>query len=493
MPTFGIYWKQLLSFVGLAIVVGAGFFYVQSQQSEAATALPSLPTTGVATLNIDLLDGGKTLVDGESYGGFVLFAQDRDEFDLQVYDGEGKAISQLTVSVNLPRDVDASQVVARHFSTADVVRPDPIFASSRQITFTALGIGPNSDYRIEIILPKGSIKPSLYRRFVGALETMSATNWLIIALILPLVAAAILAVMYINSRRSWRKAATHHERSTPPDDTPPSVVGVLLEGRVSPRSLAASLLNLANRGQLIVAHRQDGFTFGRPKKIKGVEPAPLSNFERILMDKIFLEGKTRSTEEDIQLRIGRHVYSRKVAEIYLHIYESAVKRGWFVRDPQALYQRYRYLSLGVIAGAILGFLISLILGPDPRFYLLGWTGLFFVGLLMYRITPLLPRRTPEGDEAFTAWSEFKNFLVSKHPFKQSRQSQEIYEQYLPYAIALGVEVEWTKRFVENVFQVPNWFISDDDITAIEDFANSIFPLVGEVAYDLSRAREPHAI
>ncbi|MCA9388440.1 hypothetical protein KC644_01605, partial [Candidatus Berkelbacteria bacterium] len=94
MPTFGIYWKQLLSFVGLAIVVGAGFFYVQSQQSEAATALPSLPTTGVATLNIDLLDGGKTLVDGESYGGFVLFAQDRDEFDLQVYDGEGKAISQ---------------------------------------------------------------------------------------------------------------------------------------------------------------------------------------------------------------------------------------------------------------------------------------------------------------------------------------------------------------------------------------------------------------
>lgn len=234
MPTFGIYWRQLISFVGLALVVGLGFSYIQSQQSEAATAKPSLPTTGVATLNIDLLDGGRTLVDGQSYSNLLLFARDRDEFDLQVYEGDGASISQLTVTVNLPRGVDTSQVTARHFSTADVVRPEPVFASARQITFTALGIGPNSDYRIEIILPKGSIKPSLYRRIIGGLQTMSATNWLIVALSLPLLAGVILAAMYISSRRSWKQAASHHERSTPPDNTPPSIVGVLLRARYRP-------------------------------------------------------------------------------------------------------------------------------------------------------------------------------------------------------------------------------------------------------------------
>lgn len=496
-----IYWKQLVLFLALGVVAAGGVWYTRSQVSEASgTSRPTLATSSVVTLDVELKDGGNAVINGESYGGLVRFDRESDRFDYQAYQQDGAFISQLTTIVHLPRDVDTTKVVARHAASSGVQAPEPIITSSRTITFTAFNLTPNAEYRMELLLPKGSITPSLVRAVLDGLRTLSPGTWLAVAIGLPLAASLVLLLMLQIAMRGWRGVKTTNERTAPPDDTPPAIAGVLVEGKVSPRSLAATLLHLAERGYLQITHRTEDFTFGkkRPVDLPGSEgQSSLAPFESVLLEKMLKADSLRTTTADMALRLGAHVFSRKIAEVYLQMYQAAVDRKWFVKNPQQSYQQFRIFSFVIIGLALVGFVVSVAIGPDPYFYLLGWVGLLFVGLAMQKIIPFLPQRTSAGLTAYTAWIEFKNFLKRRQAIDPSTlkdiNAQGLYERYLPYAIVFGVEVEWTERFLDLPFTTPTWYTSTTDIHVIDEFANSLFPFIGTVASDLAGAREPGAI
>ena len=419
-----------------------------------------------------------------------------DILSYQAYSADNSFVDQLTISVTLPRAVDASKVTLRHFGTYGVITPDPTFANSRTAVFTAQNLTPEASYRIDMVLPKGVVKPTFFLQVKSALLYLSPSVWLGLALGLPFLAFLILMVLSLQTTRSWRGAKVTALTETPPAELSPAVAGVLLNGKVSPRSLAGTLLDLARRGYIEVVHRAEGFSFGRRKPIDPVRMQSdpnLTVFERLLLDKIFTGDAMRSTAEQIELRIGRHVFSRKVAESYLEMYGAAVHQGWFYNNPEAIHKRWRFISLVVMTVAVVLFILALIVGPKPYYYTLGFAGLFFVGAVMYRVSPLFPRRTASGDQAYRTWVAFKNFLASETPISGKGNAQELYERYLPYAVVFGVEVEWTERFLHLPFRVPAWYASTEDIRIIEDFANSLFPIVGSVAEDLAKAKEPYAV
>lgn len=498
MVSVGFYGKQFVFFFAIAAFVGGGLWYVNaSQTSEAATSKHvALPNTSVANLTIKVMDGGKVTVDGQRIGGLLDFMPDRDVLSYQAFSGDQSFVNQLTVTVILPRPVDQSAAIARHFGSYGVTYPDPVFATPTTVVYVAENLTPQAAYRLELVLPKGVVKPSLVGQVVDGIRYLHPGVWLGVALGLPLLASLLLALMSWQAARGWRGAAVTALAETPPTDAAPAVAGVLVNGKVSPRSLAATLLDLARRGYIQVVHRADGFSFGRRKAIDpvslGTDPN-LTQFERLLLDKIFTGEAIRSTGEDIQLRIGAHVFSRKVAESYLEMYAAAIKQGWFLENPQLVQKRWRFAALVVMAAAVAFFLLALLFGPEPYYYTLGFAGLFFVGAVMYRVTPLLPRRTGQGDRAYQAWAAFKNYLAADTPVNAKAGAQELYERYLPYAVVLGVEVEWTERFLHLPFRVPAWYASTDEIHVIEDFANNLFPIVGSVAQDLAKAREPYAV
>ncbi|MBI4022647.1 DUF2207 domain-containing protein, partial [Candidatus Berkelbacteria bacterium] len=329
-------------------------------------------------------------------------------------------------------------------------------------------------------------------------------TWALVAVGLPLLASLLLIILSLQLTRAWQGQPVTEELTKPPAELQPGIVGILLKGKSSPRSLAATLLHLATRGYLQVVHRTDGFSFGKrrsldlPVRQAGLPASPaqgsgLDHFELVLLDKLFLKDAIRSTGHDIELRIGRHLFSRKVAEAYLAMYEAALAEGWFVRNPELTHRRWRFVSLVVMAVAILAFVMSLLIGPAPHYYTLGFAGLFFVGVVMERIAPLLPRRTRAGDVAFRQWQAFRNFLANPAPLTGPIDAQALYERYLPYAVACGCEVEWTERFLDLPFRVPDWYTSETELHVIEEFANSLFPIIGTVATDLARAREPYAV
>ncbi|MBI4032259.1 DUF2207 domain-containing protein [Candidatus Berkelbacteria bacterium] len=506
MLSVGFYGKQLIVFALLVAAAGGGLWYVRSQAAiEASPRRTPLPTTTVASLQLQAEDGGTVSVNGELFTGLIRFEPDREIVSYQAFDEDGTFVEQLTTTVLLPRSVDPTAVIARHFASYGVVTPEPVVTTSG-VTFTAMNLTPKASYRLEVVVPPGTIEPSLWIRAIDTMQNLPPSLWLAVAIGLPLLATLILVGLFAQARRGWQGMTVSEVREAPPADIAPATVGILVGGKASPRSLAATLLHLAQRGYLQVVHRADGFSFGKRRPFDGASAGShvpsgqtqgrssgLAPFENTLLEKIFTADSIKSTETDIQVRIGQHIYSRKIAEAYLAMYQSAVAAGWFIDNPERAYRRYRFLALAISTFAVLGFLLALTFGPEPKFHVLGWIGLFFVGVVMYEITPFLPRRTGAGEAAYREWLAFRNFLTLAAPVKKVADAQAYYERYLPYAVVMGVEVEWTERFLDLPFHVPDWYVSKEPIHVIEDFANSLFPIVGSVANDLAKAREPYAV
>lgn len=476
--------------------------YFSRPRSEAATR-PIFLNSPSVVLEFDVKDGGEVLYQGQSVGDVFSFGEQNDTLNYQVFNREQVSVDSLQVVVNLPRALaNPTSAIARHFGDAGVdTATDPTITSQR-ISFIANNLTPTSTYSIEIVLPKGVVSPNAIDQTLASLKSIPATYWISFSIILPIITLIFLLFYVWLTRKNWMKTNIKEERSTPPDNSRPAEVGVIVNGRVTARSIAATLLHLAIRDFIHITQSPEGYSFGKRKPVdftpldNKAKIQPLTVYETIVLDKIFTRDKSKSTDTDIAFRVGHHIFSRKIAEAYLAIYETTVQKGWLIEDPQKKFRKYKLFAFAIMAIAVIGFAMSILFGPtDNSYYIAGWAGVFLSGILMYQIVPFMPKRTPEGEKAYEEWIKFKNFLSSSKQINAESiaTAQKTYESYLPYAIVFGVEVEWTERFLHLPFFEPEWYTSRKDINQIEEFANSIFPIVGQVARNLSKAREPYAI
>ena len=58
----------------------------------------------------------------------------------------------------------------------------------------------------------------------------------------------------------------------------------------------------------------------------------------------------------------------------------------------------------------------------------------------------MPRKTPAGAEAAAKWRAFRNYLDSIERYEKLDEAQGIFDRYLPYAIAFGLESSWVDKF-----------------------------------------------
>ena len=83
--------------------------------------------------------------------------------------------------------------------------------------------------------------------------------------------------------------------------------------------------------------------------------------------------------------------------------------------------------------------------------------------------------------------QFKNFLSKDEVFLGD---EEVFEKYLPYAVALGVETAWAGRFARINFSRPEWFDATDSVEGIDGFARSFLPIIDYISTTLSLSSEP---
>ncbi len=112
---------------------------------------------------------------------------------------------------------------------------------------------------------------------------------------------------------------------------------------------------------------------------------------------------------------------------------------------------YEELSNGIIFGIILAIFPATILLWKNNFLPVIIFSILFV-IMCFIFFLLFKIYTPEGKKIISQINGFKMFLETTEIERINiigtppEKTPELYEKYLPYAIALGIEAEWTKQF-----------------------------------------------
>src|SRR5690606_7899813 len=81
------------------------------------------------------------------------------------------------------------------------------------------------------------------------------------------------------------------------------------------------------------------------------------------------------------------------------------------------------------------------------------------GVVVIGFGLFMPARTVAGTRALEGVLGFEEFLdrVESDRFERVVLSPELFEKYLPHAMALGVEERWTRAFADIYREPPRWY------------------------------------
>ena len=249
----------------------------------------------------------------------------------------------------------------------------------------------------------------------------------------------------------------------PPDDLPPGAAGVLIDERADQRDIVATVVDLAHRGVI----KMDETTtstgiFGSTRDFKmtlNEVPESLHNFERELLRTFFgSDLKPGATAMLSNVKSSFDAASERIKE---SLYAEVVRRKYFIVSPETTRNRWRSIGTVMLIGvAVIGFFVIGAVSSDAP---LVWIPVIVLGglaLLIIYASSHMPRKTREGAEAAAKWNAFKKYLEDIESFERLDEHQEIFDRYLPYAVAFGLEQSWVSKFAAVNAPTPSWYGPD---------------------------------
>lgn len=493
--SIGIYGKKALFFTGVLLILGLIVYFVSGQFSSASINEASYEkTTNKYVVDVNIKENASVEINGKTFNNLMHLEKDDDLFRYLAVSEESSYIEDLTIYVHLPKPVDPEQVQQTVYAVHGIEASDFYVQDSQTLVYRAQQLSPFSSFTIIAQLPKGTVDFPITAKFFYALSNISPMIWLIVSLALPLLTLILLFWLFKQKINDWQMAKPKDELSVPPSDLTPGEVEILFFGKISSRSIAATLLSMAQRKYINIVQKEGEFSFGVANLYNQItkEFSPgLTEPEKILASKIFTKDTMSSKREDILFRIGRHVFSKKIAKVYIAFYNQMANKGYFVDNPAKFHRKYYVIGLVLFFLALTAFIGGIWILPDEsKFLLVFWFMMIMSSLVIVRMAPQIPLRTKLGKEELVKWLKFKNYLSSRQSINFEDATQDVFEKYLPYAIVMGCEVEWAKRFLDRPFKLPDWYISERPVTVLEDFMASVFPIIGFVSRSLVASKEP---
>jgi uncharacterized membrane protein len=295
----------------------------------------------------------------------------------------------------------------------------------------------------------------------GASEKMALffrSNW---PLGVPLVAFALMFYLWWTKGRDprLRPIAAQYE---PPDQLTPGEAGTLVDNSADMRDITASIVDLAVRGYIVIEEHQRDRMLGlmHDKDYNFIvhkdraEWSKLKAHEQALLEGLFVTGTLGETVAMSSLE--NHFYTN-LPGIKSNIFSSLVTHGYYSRRPDMV--RYWYIAVGVIMGLLMAFggvKIASDLGMAPLAFMIGGVA---TGAIICGFGWFMPAHTEQGTRALEGVLGFEDFLVhvESDRFNRMVKTPEMFEKFLPFAMALGVEKNWSKAFQGILTQPPQWY------------------------------------
>jgi uncharacterized membrane protein len=277
---------------------------------------------------------------------------------------------------------------------------------------------------------------------------------------------AIPPLVFVGMLQLWRRRgrdpelapiATQYE---PPPQMTPAELGTLIDGKPDMRDITASIVDLAVRGYLHIAETEDERFFGLLSSkdyvftLKNEREAwkDLKQHERDLLDALFATAGTTVRLSELKNKFYKHLPGLKD-----ELYGRLVRDGFYTGRPDRV--RLLYIGLGLGVGAAIVFASSSImlrLGMQP---VAGIAAGIVSALIVVAFGWFMPSRTPRGTRELEKVLGFREFLsrVEGERLERMVKTPEMFERFLPYAMALGVEDNWAKAFEGIYTTPPSWY------------------------------------
>ena len=267
---------------------------------------------------------------------------------------------------------------------------------------------------------------------------------------------------------SWRRRGRDPQAKSvsvqyePLDGLSPTEMGTLVDHRADMRDITATLVDLAVRGFVrIVEVKKEkllGLRSETTFRFELLRPSSdwksLAHHERHYLHAVFDRG-----QDTVELEELENKFYKSLPMIRNAVYDSLIERGYYRERPDKVKSNWFGLAAGAL---ILGAGAATLVASQ----MWSWTSLpalivaaVVSAIVLGAFAAIMPARTVPGARAREAALGFREFLsrVETDRYQRMITSPEMFERYLPHAMAFGVEEKWARAF-ENIYrEPPQWY------------------------------------
>lgn len=264
----------------------------------------------------------------------------------------------------------------------------------------------------------------------------------------------------------------------PPDDLRPGELGLIVDERVDPVDITATVLDLAVRGYLTIEEVEEpgilwtsktDWILRRTESPEETATAAddradareLNRYESRLLNALFASG------EEVRVSELSGTFASDYALVETDLYLSAQTHGWFSRRPDHV--RSTWLVAGFVIAALGVVMTVLLTNSGTRIGVVG-VPVALLGFVLAAGHRWMPRRTARGSDLLTRTLGFREFIETADAERlRFAEAEGSFERYLPYATVFGVTDRWAKAFealgVDVWTGVGGWYVGHSYLNA----------------------------
>lgn len=359
----------------------------------------------------------------------IGFFDDYDELYFNAIGGDWLfPIEEASVSIKLPEDAYVVQMDAfTGFAGSTSCDCDILSNGNRIEITTTRALQPKEQLTFAVAWPKGLVyEPSTIEKWWYFFKS----NFHVLFSLLGL--GFVFSIYY----KAWKKVGVDPPKGTiiplfdPPAGFSPADIAMLHVLRMTQRMVTASIVSLAVKGHIKISYLKKKYSLERISD----DTSALTEEEKAMATALFSKGDT------IDLDNKNHATFTKARSNAFNTIKNKLKPTYFSFN-------YNHLTKGMIASVVL-VVLAFMLSPSPLIPIL----LLFVLIILVSIfTYLIKAPTLKGRAVMDEIEGFKMYIdVAEQKQLDALHEPEItperFEALLPYAIALGVENKWGKKF-----------------------------------------------
>ena len=254
----------------------------------------------------------------------------------------------------------------------------------------------------------------------------------------------------------------------PPDKLRPGQVGTLWDEVANPLDVTATIIDLAVRGYLRIDEIAKQGWFGKPDwtLVKLKDDGKLKRYEAVLFNALF-EGR-----DQVKLSDLKNTFATELKKVQDALYEDAVEQGWFHARPDKTRTKWQVLGVLAVVAAV-G--IAVLLAVFTHAGLLG-IPLVIGAIVLLWGAKRMPRRTAKGTGTLRRVQGFRRFIEeSEKERARFAERQNLFSEYLPYAVVFGATDKWARAFAGIDGQLPQtyWYTGSHGYFTVGSFNDSM--------------------